>query len=140
MPHCDLRRTATHTGPGATQRKAQGMLRLASVRLGPADFGEFLRNLAAQAEAALEAQLLKGPRAVLGGAGSQGVSSVGQAVFTWLMQIQIWCLPAPAGCVRGGLTMATLAVLTPKRHDSISPVCFWRRLCCCVFAGVPASE
>lgn len=90
------------------------MLRLAVDCLGPADFGEFLRNLAAQAEAAQEAQVLKGPRAVLGGARSQGVTSVGQAVFTWLMQIQIWCLLGPAGCMRGGLTVATMAVLTPK--------------------------
>lgn len=28
---------------------------------------------------------------------SQEVTRVGQAVFTWLIQIQIWCLPAPVG-------------------------------------------
>lgn len=63
-------------------RPAAVCLGPAAVGLGPADFGEFLRNLAAQAEAAQEAQLLKGPRAVLGGAGSQGVTSAGQAVLT----------------------------------------------------------
>lgn len=45
-----------------------------------------------RAKASCKAQLLKEPRVVcgLGGAGSQGVTEVEQAVFTSLMQIQIW--------------------------------------------------
>lgn len=56
---------------------AQGTLKTTAVSLGPADLGEFLRNLVVQAKGAREVKLLKQPREVrkLGGVGYQGVES-----------------------------------------------------------------
>lgn len=61
----------------------------------------------------------------LGEAWSQGVTRVGLAVLTRLMQTLIWCLPAPACCVARGLNTGTMTAAPPafalKAHNSDSP-------------------
>ena len=53
-----------------------------------------------------------------------------------LIQIQIWCLPAPvhASCVGGGLytgtMVAALSVLALKPHNSVLPICLSCRSSC----------
>lgn len=77
--------------------------------------------------AAHKAQPLKESRVVneFGRVGSQGVTRVSQAVFTRLMQIQVWCPTAPAGCVKSGINTRTVSTVPPalsfKPHNSISP-------------------
>lgn len=44
----------------------------------------------------------------------------GRAVFTKLMQTQVWCLPAPSVCMWGGLNTGTMVALTLKPYNSIS--------------------
>lgn len=45
----------------------------------------------------------------LGWTGSQNHQSAAKAELSRLMETHIWCLPGPAGCVRGGLSKGTMA-------------------------------
>lgn len=60
-------------------------------------------------------------------------------VFSRLMQIQIWHLPFPAGCLVGGLDKRTIAALALKPIIQFFLICLWYILRCSLFARASES-